>query len=179
MLKDGGATTQLAQASSTIGYLPRGGELQTGAIVATIPTVLEGAERSVCGLKAFLVDERRRFEVAGDIVEIDCAKVAALDISDSPIHVHGETTETYQILHGEGRMVLGNELVPVSAGTFILIPPGVQHGMAAASPEHPVRVLMTFTPGLAPIQHQHLRDEKILHASSREWMHSKYRPNGY
>lgn len=161
MLENGGATRHTLGISESLGFLPRGGELQAGAASACIPQSLSG-EQSVCGLKAFLIDERRRFHLDGGVMEVDCAKVAALDISDSPVHVHGETLETYHVLAGEGRMLLGDEVLRVGPGSIMVIPPGTRHGLVADRAEAPLRVVMTFTPGLAPIQHQELRDERIL-----------------
>jgi mannose-6-phosphate isomerase-like protein (cupin superfamily) len=164
MLSDGGQTRHLIDRSTTVGFLPRGGDLNPGAVVAQIPTALDdSAEPSVCGLKAFLIDERRAFRDDDcRIHEIDCARIAALDITDSPVHIHGETVETYHILTGSGRMLLGDTVTPVCAGTIIVIPPGQRHGLTADDRAQPVRVVMTFTPGLAPVAHQRFRDERIL-----------------
>ncbi len=159
MLKDGGNTTRLT--SITTGFMRRGDSPETGAIAVVIPQSSENSERSVCGLKDFLIDERRYFSVEEREHGVDCAKVAVLDIENSPVHVHGETLETYHVLSGRGSMVLGREVIDVSAGTYILIPPHVPHGMKSSGPE-PVRVLMTFTPGMAPVSRQEFRDEKIL-----------------
>jgi hypothetical protein len=43
---------------------------------------------------------------------------------------------------------------------MIIIPPGLM----ALDPAQPVRVLMTFCPGMAPIAHQQWRDERIVAA---------------
>ena len=171
MLENGGQTRETLACSERQGFLERGAATETNeAIVVQIPEGdLAGAEVSVCGVKGFLVDERRTFTAEdGSQETIDCAKVAALDIADSPVHVHGETVETYHILSGHGRMVLGNKVVPVGPGTLIVLPPGEEHGLAADDPEQPLRVLMTFAPGLAPVQHQQWRDEKILYARASE-----------
>lgn len=165
MLTDGGRTRHLAATSRSLGFEERGQPRQPGAVVVQIPDELHGAERSVCGVKGFLVDERRVFcDENGCEVEVACAKVAALDIDDSPVHVHGETLETYHILSGTGRMVLDQQVVPVQAGSLIVIPPGVVHGLASDRPGQPLRVLMSFTPGLAPVAEQRFRDERIVHA---------------
>ncbi len=147
------------------------------AVVARIPVealATGDMEPSVCGLKAFLIDERLEFPShegdASKKVVIDCAKVAVLDIVDSPVHVHGETLETYHVLEGHGRMVLGEQVVDVGPGTYIVIPPDVRHGLTSADPIRPVRVLMTFTPGLAPVSQPSFRDELILHASTRTFI---------
>lgn len=153
------------ETSQSMGFLRRGESLTAGAVVAQIPQELDG-KASVCGLKAFLIDERRCFTVDGGPVEVDCAKVAALDITDSPVHVHGETLETYHILAGFGRMLVGDEVHAVGPGSVLVIPPGIRHGLVANDPEHALRVVMTFTPGLAPIDYPMVRDERILAPSA-------------
>lgn len=168
MLENGGHIRSGNEISRRIGFLLRDGALESGAVVSHIPAAdFADAEQSVCGLKAFLIDERREFtDETGDQKVVDCAKVAALDITDSPVHVHGETVETYHIIAGSGRMLLGEKIVKVQAGSFIVIPPGTPHGLTADDPTKPLRVVMTFSPGLAPIQHQDCRDEKILAESA-------------
>lgn len=171
----GGGLLQTLGHSQTLGWLERGSPPAEGAVVVDLPETLDGAERSVCGVKGFLVDERREFTRKDKTREtVDCARVAALDIVDSPVHAHGETVETYHILKGRGQMVLGDEVVEVHEGKLILIPPGVPHGLCACN-ENPVRVLMTFSPGLAPVTWPEFRDEKILHASTRETLARKSR----
>ena len=162
-LPNNGATRQFGDQALSRGFLRRGDAAATTAqaLDVLIPQTLE-AEQSVCGLKAFLIDERRSFPSPdGGMVEVDCAKVADLDIVDSPVHVHGETLETYHVLSGQGKMVMGEEIVAVQAGSMVLIPPGVPHGLCSDS-EEPLRVVMTFTPGLASVQDEAYRDEKIL-----------------
>lgn len=165
MLPNGGATRNTIATSTSLGFLPRGDDAPHGAVAVTIPGQGDqlDAETSVCGLKAFLVDERRRFSLPdGSQRVVDCAKVAALDITDSPVHVHGETVETYHILSGTGRMLLGDRVVPVRPGSLMVIPPGVRHGLVSDNVETPIRVVMTFSPGLAPIDAAEVRDEQIL-----------------
>lgn len=170
MLDQGGQTRHTLAFSSSLGFCRRGEALSDGAVVCQIPDdeALHGAESSVCGLKAFLIDERRVFNLPSGSITVDCAKVAALDIVDSPVHVHGETVETYHILAGDGRMLLGERVVEVSAGSVIVIPPGTAHGLRANDPQRPLRVLMTFSPGLAPVAHENVRDEQILFPSAAE-----------
>ena len=168
MLHDGGQVRSTLATSQSLGFVARGAsaEAAPGAVAVVIPGSVEG-EQSVCGLKAFLVDERRTFTAEdGSRHTIDCAKLAVLDISDSPVHVHGETVETYHILAGSGRMVLGGRAVRVQPGTVVVIPPGTPHGLCSDDPAAPVRVLMTFAPGLASIHHQQFRDERIVASAS-------------
>jgi len=169
MLPDQGRTRHTLHRSLSLGFAERGRSRRPGAVVVDLPDDLQGAELSVCGLKGFLIDEERCFRADdGSQITVACAKVAALDIVDSPVHVHGETLESYQILAGQGRMVLGEEVVAVQPGSFVLIPPGTEHGLASDNPERPLRVLMTFTPGLAPVSAAEWRDERICYERASE-----------
>ena len=151
--------------SRTIGFCRRGSRDRENAVISRIPDDLSGSPLSVCGIKGFLIDEIREFEdEKGKKHRVSCASVAALDITDSPVHVHGQTIETYLILAGSGKMVLDRRIYDVKPGHIILIPPGVQHGLASDDLKCPMKVLMTFHPGLAPIEMPAFRDEKIVHA---------------
>ncbi len=160
--------TNLKEHSQSLGFRLRGGQLTGGAVVSRIPDSLAGAEMSICGIKGFMVDEVREFrDAAGASTSVDCAAVACLEITDSPVHMHGETLETYIILQGSGRMLVGDEVIVLEPGIVVTLPPGVPHGACSDSDE-PVKVLMTFTPGLAPKDLPAYRDEKILHHSTRD-----------
>ncbi len=167
--RDGGVVP-IAGADAAAGsgrFLRRGGEPAPGAVAVTLPRELAAAQASVCGLKEFLIDERRTFRRAdGRELMLDCAKVALLDITDSPVHVHAHTVEIYHVLEGEGEMVLGREVLPVGAGSLILIPPGTPHGLHGREPGRSLRVLISFTPGMASVDHWEFRDETILHPST-------------
>ncbi len=158
----------LKDRSRSLGFCVRGQDPADGAVLAQIPDSLADAAQSVCGVKGFMVDEIREFDVENsDPVRVACAAVAALEIIDSPVHMHGETQETYTVLRGRGKMVLDDRVVAVSENSVVVLPPGVAHGLASDSDE-PLKVLMTFSPGLAPKEQPDFRDEKIIHASSRE-----------
>jgi quercetin dioxygenase-like cupin family protein len=43
-------------------------------------------------------------------------------------HVHDDEDDAFYILEGELTFVLGGEDVRAPAGTFVLVPPGVEHG---------------------------------------------------
>jgi mannose-6-phosphate isomerase-like protein (cupin superfamily) len=152
-----------AQQSRSLGYLVRSQPMGNGAVVTQVPTSLENADVSVCGVKGFMVDERREFTKSDGATEVvDCAHIASLDITDSPVHVHGVTHEIYEILNGEGQMVLDDQVVDVQSGSVVVLPPGVVHGLASKDPQVPVRVLLHFSPGLAPKSKPEFRDEEIL-----------------
>jgi uncharacterized protein YjlB len=111
-----------------------------------------------------MIDETRRFHrTDGTSEDVDCASVAALDIVDSPVHMHGVTQEVYTILNGKGKMVLGDQVVDVAEGSVIVLPTGVEHGLASDDPDHPVKVLLSFTPGIAPKSKPEFRDEAIVY----------------
>jgi mannose-6-phosphate isomerase-like protein (cupin superfamily) len=43
-------------------------------------------------------------------------------------HVHAEEDDAFYILEGELTFTFGDERVPAPPGTFVLVPPGVEHG---------------------------------------------------
>lgn len=44
-------------------------------------------------------------------------------------HCHEREEQTYYILSGEGQLILGEQVIPVSPRTAILIPPGQDHAI--------------------------------------------------
>jgi len=154
--------------SRTLGFKIRGEGMKPGALVTCIPRSLSDEEVSVCGVKGFLIDEVREFFVNGSTEIVDCAAVAALEIVDSPVHVHAYTREMYEILAGNGKMILGETVVDVAEGNVIVIPSGVEHGLCSRDPEQPVRVLLSFMPGIAPKSKPAYRDEALLYGRTSE-----------
>jgi mannose-6-phosphate isomerase-like protein (cupin superfamily) len=61
-------------------------------------------------------------------------------------HVHDEEDDAFYILEGEMTFVLGDEEVKVGPGTFLLVPPGVEHGFRNEG-DVPVRMLNLHAPG--------------------------------
>jgi mannose-6-phosphate isomerase-like protein (cupin superfamily) len=166
-------TKAVLERSERVGFCVRGQEVVNGGVVSQIPESLDGADVSVCGVKGFMTDEIRDFDDGkGGTERVACAAVACLEITDSPLHVHGETLETYIILGGRGKMVVGDRIVELREGTVVTLPPGVPHG-ACAEGDAPLKVLMTFNPGLAPKQQPAYRDEKILEPSTRKYIESR------
>lgn len=76
-----------------------------------------GEVRSTCGFRRSLFTED---DGAG-------FSVSLLRIADSRAHYHRATWETYYVLDGEGELELDGDIVPLSPGTAVLIPPGVRH----------------------------------------------------
>ena len=60
-------------------------------------------------------------------------------------HVHADEDDSFYILEGELTFVLGGEDVAAPAGTFVLVPPGVEHGFRNDGIE-PVRILNIHAP---------------------------------
>ena len=65
--------------------------------------------------------------------------------ASSESHVHDDEDDAFYILEGELTFVLGDEEVAAPAGTFVLVPPGVEHGFRNDGVE-PVRILNIHAP---------------------------------
>src|SRR3954467_3593327 len=52
-------------------------------------------------------------------------------------HVHAEEDDAFYVVEGEMTFILGDEQVAAPPGTFVLVPPGVEHGFRNDQP-HPV-----------------------------------------
>ena len=60
-------------------------------------------------------------------------------------HVHAEEDDAFYILEGEMTFLLPDGPVAAPPGTFVLVPPGVEHGFRNDRPE-PVRMLNIHAP---------------------------------
>jgi mannose-6-phosphate isomerase-like protein (cupin superfamily) len=60
-------------------------------------------------------------------------------------HVHAEEDDAFYILEGEMTFVLGDEEVAAPPGTFVLVPPGVEHAFRNDQ-DRPVRMLNIHAP---------------------------------
>jgi mannose-6-phosphate isomerase-like protein (cupin superfamily) len=60
-------------------------------------------------------------------------------------HVHGEEDDAFYIVSGEMTFVLGEREVAAPPGTFVLVPPGVEHSFRNDGAE-PVRMLNIHAP---------------------------------
>jgi mannose-6-phosphate isomerase-like protein (cupin superfamily) len=60
-------------------------------------------------------------------------------------HVHADEDDAFYITEGEMTFVFGDEEVTASPGTFVLAPPGVEHGFRNDTDE-PVRMLNIHAP---------------------------------
>ncbi|TPM13620.1 cupin domain-containing protein [Mesorhizobium sp. B2-3-6] len=61
------------------------------------------------------------------------------------LHVHRVQEETFYVLDGEYVWHVGAQVIRATPGTFLFIPPGVQHNITNVG-EKPARVLMTVSP---------------------------------
>ena len=59
--------------------------------------------------------------------------------------MHPDEDDSFYILEGELTFMLGGEDVVAPAGTFVLVPPGVEHGFRNDTTE-PVRILNIHAP---------------------------------
>jgi quercetin dioxygenase-like cupin family protein len=60
-------------------------------------------------------------------------------------HAHDGEDDAFYILEGELTFVLGDEEVTAPQGTFVLVPPGVEHGFRNDT-ETPIRILNIHAP---------------------------------
>lgn len=60
-------------------------------------------------------------------------------------HVHRHEDDAFYVLDGELTFLLGEREVAAGAGTFVLVPPGVEHTFENRT-DTPVRVLNIHTP---------------------------------
>ncbi|TPM42456.1 cupin domain-containing protein [Mesorhizobium sp. B2-2-3] len=61
------------------------------------------------------------------------------------LHIHRVQEETFYVLDGECVWHVGAQVIRATPGTFLFIPPGVQHNITNVG-EKPARVLMTVSP---------------------------------
>jgi mannose-6-phosphate isomerase-like protein (cupin superfamily) len=60
-------------------------------------------------------------------------------------HVHADEDDAFYIVEGEMTFAFGEDEVAAPAGTFVLVPPGVEHGFRNDG-DHPVRMLNIHAP---------------------------------
>jgi quercetin dioxygenase-like cupin family protein len=80
------------------------------------------------------------------------------------LHVHRVQEETFYVLEGECEWQVGDERIQAKPGTFVFLPPGVQHNIMNVT-DAPARVLMT----VSPPGHEHYFEElaKLVSQGSR------------
>jgi mannose-6-phosphate isomerase-like protein (cupin superfamily) len=60
-------------------------------------------------------------------------------------HVHEDEDDAFYIVDGEMTFIFGNQRVTAPPGTFVLVPPGVEHGFENRD-NRPVRMLNIHAP---------------------------------
>ena len=70
------------------------------------------------------------------------------------LHVHRVQEETFYVLEGECEWQIGDQRIQAMPGTFLFLPPGVQHDIMNVT-DAPARVLMT----VSPPGHEHYFEE--------------------
>ena len=92
-------------------------------------------ERSICGYRQRLVSAEDKTP----------ASVTYLAVNDAERHRHSTATEFYYVIEGSGELDLDGELVPLTPGTLVMIPPGVAHRAAGD-----VKTLVIGVPPFTP-----------------------------
>jgi mannose-6-phosphate isomerase-like protein (cupin superfamily) len=64
---------------------------------------------------------------------------------DLEAHIHDDEDDAFYILQGEMTFIFGGEPATASPGTFVLVPPGVEHGFRNDGAA-PVRMLNIHAP---------------------------------
>jgi mannose-6-phosphate isomerase-like protein (cupin superfamily) len=102
------------------------------------PIVIQPGEGHVLGNVEFLARtaDTPRFNLS--IIEI----VAGRELE---AHVHDAEDDAFYILEGEMTFVFGNEEAKAGPGTFVLVPPGVEHGFRNDT-DRSVRMLNIHAP---------------------------------
>ncbi len=59
-------------------------------------------------------------------------------------HIHADHTDSFYVLEGEVEFLLGGEWRPAGPGTFVSVPPNVEHGFRPAGTA--IRLLNFHTP---------------------------------
>jgi mannose-6-phosphate isomerase-like protein (cupin superfamily) len=103
------------------------------------PIVVPPGEGHVVGNVEFLARtaDTPRFNLS--IIEISAGRVLES-------HVHDEEDDAFLIMEGELTFVFGDEEAAAPPGTFVLVPPGVEHGFRNEG-DVPVRMLNIHAPG--------------------------------
>jgi mannose-6-phosphate isomerase-like protein (cupin superfamily) len=107
--------------------------------MAARPIVVPPGEGHVVGNVEFLARtaDTPRFNLS--IIEIAAGRVLEA-------HVHDEEDDAFLIMEGEMTFVFGGEEAAAPPGTFVLVPPGVEHGFRNDG-DVPVRMLNIHAPG--------------------------------
>jgi quercetin dioxygenase-like cupin family protein len=82
-----------------------------------------------------LADETRAFVIKGDVEQISINEVdAGPGFEGVGPHFHKRHVDAFYILEGELEFVVDGTTIRAGAGTTLVVPPGVVHSFAPASP---------------------------------------------
>lgn len=74
-----------------------------------------------------------------------------------PPHFHTSSTEIFFMLDGALRVLAGDEILDISRGDLLLVPPHTTHAWRT-TPQHSADVLIVFTPGIERFDYFRLAD---------------------
>jgi mannose-6-phosphate isomerase-like protein (cupin superfamily) len=106
--------------------------------MAARPIVVPPGEGHVVGNVEFLARTADTPRFNFSIIEIAAGRVLEA-------HVHDEEDDAFLIMEGEMTFVFGDEEAAAPPGTFVLVPPGVEHGFRNDG-DVPVRMLNIHAP---------------------------------
>ena len=107
-------------------------------MTATAPIVIRPGEGHRLGNVEFLARTTDTPRFTFGIIEIAAGRVLEA-------HVHAEEDDAFYILEGEMTFVFGDQTATATPGTFVLVPPGVEHGFRNDG-AIPVRMLNIHAP---------------------------------
>ena len=114
------------------------GSLARSAPMASEAIVIAPGQGHRVGNVEFLARTRDTPRFTFGIIEIQPGRVLEA-------HVHHEEDDAFYILEGEMTFLVGGDPVPAPPGTFVLVPPGVEHGFRNDG-DVPVRMLNLHAP---------------------------------
>ena len=77
-----------------------------------------------------------------------CAGTAVFPANKhAPSHVHEKEEEILYVLEGEGNMYFDGKAEPIRKGTFMLVPPGVEHSLESVTSTE-LKVFYVFSPSV-------------------------------
>lgn len=75
----------------------------------------------------------------------------------APAHYHTRASELFFVLGGSLQVLVGEEVLVLEEGDFLVVPPGVPHAFAPA-PKADADVLIVFSPGMDRFDYYRLLD---------------------
>ena len=93
----------------------------------------------------------------GGAVTINRATLA-VGSAGAPAHTHTHASESFFVLDGELQVLVGEQIVHLSKGDFLLVPPGTTHAFAPPRGKA-ADVLVVFTPGMRRFDYYRLLEQ--------------------